>query len=130
MPRRKAKTRSGSTVTGTPVGVRYDDIQPSFIQDRWTHHRTNHAWVPTDWAARQNLRARQLDHVSEYTRRVKRDLEMQRPAKGPVNPLAMEHNRLLVCQRRKARREVLHAKGHAGARITYKQRKRPSRTKC
>lgn len=71
-----------------------------------------------------------LRHVSEYLARQRRDLPLATayPKEGLRRAIRdeAERKRLLAeCERRKARREVLHASGHAGSKKRYPGRAKP-----
>lgn len=91
------------------------------------------AWTPERGLLPQERR--RLDPTT-YRQRQARDAFVESQAAGKFTPeyqrqLAQEvRSARLICERRKARREVLHATGHAGTRKRYANRKPPEKTKC
>lgn len=125
MPKRKAKRPAGRRSYENVS--RYDAVRrtPDLLD---TYDPPVQRALPLG----QPSRANPLRHVAEYLK-YQRHSTPERTSK--INKgftmrsgtYWAEHNKRLLreCERRKARREVLHASGHAGSRKRYRVRKAP-----
>lgn len=128
---RKRKTRSGSTSTrGAPHAQSKAKTRPKTGLVRY-NQQLDLLPPPKQGALLVTRSNTPLRHVGEYLRYQRKEVPLATSYRKTPSKhyLRTEMASLLAeCQRRKARREVLHAKGHAGSKKRYSQRRPPGRT--